>query len=363
MRAFGLVAAALLWLSPRPGLAQPSSTPAAELNAACRAPGRAVDEAGFVRIGGIQQWVVVEGQDCANPVVLIVHGGPGNPNTPFAHTLFGAWTKDFTVVQWDQRGAGKTYGANPPAEGEPLSIERLADDGVEVARYLTQRLGKRKVILMGGSWGSALAVHIAQAQPDLFHAYVGTAQLVSYADDVKASYERTLSLARGAGDAETIGKLEALGPPPWTNPRGFGVLRRATRKYEALKTDPPPADWFKFAAGYDTPAYEAAYEAGEDYSFLQFVGMAGDGMGPRLDLRKLGTRFEMPVFLLQGDEDLVTPPEISRAYFDTLTAPAKLFVRLPRTGHDPNRTMIDGQLEVLESRVRSAAMKTDKSRR
>jgi len=360
MRALGVVVVALLSLAPGMGLAQPAARPpAVELNAACRTPGQAVDEAGFVHIGGIRQWVTIEGQDCANPVVLIVHGGPGNPNTPFAHTLYGPWTKDFTVVQWDQRGAGKTYGANPPVEGEPLTIERLAGDGVEVARYITQRLGKRKVILMGGSWGSALAVYMAQAHPKLFHAYVGTSQLVSYADDIKVGYARTLGLAREAADAEAVAKLEKLSPPPWTDPRGFGALRRVTRKYEALKTDPPPVGWFKPAPGYDTPAYEAAYEAGEDYSYLQFVGRAGDGMGPRLDLRRLGTRFEMPVFLLQGDEDLVTPPEISRAYFDSLTAPAKAFIRLPRTGHDPNRTMIDAQLEVLESRARAAAIGAD----
>lgn len=310
-------------------------------------------------IGGIQQWITIEGQDCANPVVLIVHGGPGNPNTPFARTLFGPWTKDFTVVQWDQRGSGKTYAANQPGENDTLSMGLLAGDGVEVARYITRRLGKRKVILMGGSWGSALAVHMAQAQPDLFHAYVGTAQLVNYSDAVEASYALTLGLARSAADADSTGKLEALGPPPWSNPRSFGILRRITRKYEALKTDPPPAAWRKPLAGYDTPAYEAAYEAGEDYSFLQFVGPAGDGMGPRIDLRTLGTTFEMPVFLLQGDEDLVTPPEISRAYFDSLTAPTKAFIRLPRTGHDPNPTMIDGQLQVLKSRVRDAAMKAD----
>jgi pimeloyl-ACP methyl ester carboxylesterase len=361
MKSFWIAVGTLLSLTPGLAAAQPSPKPAATaLNAACRAPGQAVDEAGLVRIGGIQQWVTVEGQDCANPVVLIVHGGPGNPNTPFAHNLFGSWTKDFTVVQWDQRGAGKTYEASPPAEDQALTIEQLAADGVEVTRYVTQRLGKRKVILMGGSWGSALAVHIAKTRPELFHAYVGTAQLISYADDVKLSYARTLGLARAAGDAETVDKLEKLGPPPWTNPRAFGTLRRATRKYEALKTDPAPAGWLKPATGYDTPAYEAAYEAGEDYSFVQFVGLAGDGMGPRIDLAKLGTRFEMPVYLLQGEEDLVTPPEISRAYFDSLTAPAKAFISLPRTGHDPNRAMIDGQLQVLETRVRAAAIAADK---
>jgi pimeloyl-ACP methyl ester carboxylesterase len=239
MKSFLIAVGTLLSLAPGLATAQPSPKPApTALSAACRAHGQAVDEAGLVRIGGIQQWVTIEGQDCANPVVLIVHGGPGNPNTPFAHNLFGSWAKDFTVVQWDQRGAGKTYEANPPAEDQALTIEQLTGDGVEVARYVTQRLGKRKVILMGGSWGSALAVHIAKARPDLFHAYVGTSQLVSYADDVKLSYARTLGLARAASDAETVDKLEKLGPPPWTNPRAFGTLRRATRKYEALKPIP-----------------------------------------------------------------------------------------------------------------------------
>jgi pimeloyl-ACP methyl ester carboxylesterase len=360
MKEVGIAAAVLLFLAPTMAMGRPTPSPTkVERSAACRTPGHGIDEAGFTRIGGIQQWITIEGRDCSNPAVLIVHGGPGNPNTPFAHSLFGAWTKDFTVVQWDQRGSGKTYGANPPGEGATLSIGQLASDGVEAARYVTQRLGKRKVILMGGSWGSALAVYMAQAQPDLFHAYVGTAQLVSYADDIEAGYARALGLARDASDADSVGKLEKIGPPPWTDPRSFGILRRITRKYEALRTDPPPAGWFKFLPGYDTPAYQATYEAGEDYSYLQFVGRAGDGMGPRIDLRKLGTRFEMPVFLLQGDEDLVTPPEVSRAYFDRLMAPEKAFIRLPRTGHDPNRVMIDAQLQVLESRVRSAAMKAD----
>jgi pimeloyl-ACP methyl ester carboxylesterase len=138
---------------------------AADLNPACRAPGQPVDEAGFVTIGGIPQWVLVQGRDCANPVVLILHGGPGNPNTPFAQTLFGGWAGEFTVVQWDQRGAGKTFGASRPTEDEPLTIEQMTRDGLAVAQHLTQRLGKRKLILMGGSWGSALAVHMLQARP------------------------------------------------------------------------------------------------------------------------------------------------------------------------------------------------------
>lgn len=323
------------------------------------APAQTIKEASLVLIGGIQQWVTAEGQDRTNPILLIVHGGPGNPSTPFAHRLYGGWTKDFTIVQWDQRGAGKTFGANKPSEDEALTLDRLVQDGVEVARYAAARFGKRKVILMGGSWGSALAVSMAQAAPELFHAYVGTSQLVSYRDDTAASYRNTLALARAAGDADATGKLETLGSPPWTDPRASGVLRRLTRKYEAKTTEQAPEGWFSFEIGYNTPDDMAAYEAGEEYSFIQFVGLHGDGMGSKINLAANASRFGMPVYLLQGEDDLVTPAEVSRAYFDRISAPKKQFIALPRTGHDPNPTMVSAQSAVLR-RVRPAAMKADR---
>lgn len=346
------------------GSASPSGEPAAAAAAAAAgvvrhpacgatgqgAPARPVDEAGFVRIGGLKQWVVIEGADCRNPVVLIVHGGPGNPYTPYAHAIFGEWARRFTVVHWDQRGAGKTFGENPQAAEDPLTIERIADDGNEVARYLQRRLGlgERPLILMGGSWGSAVAVHMAMRTPTLYRAYVGSSQLVSWREDLGESYRRTLALAREAKDAPTIAKLESMGPPPWQDPRHFGQLRRATRKYESLTIDPAPSGWWKPAAGYDTPAYERMYTDGEDYSYLAFVGKSGDGMGPGIDLRRLGTSFAMPVFLIQGTEDLVTPLSVSRAWFDELKAPEKAFIPVARTGHDPNGPMLQAQLGVLE---------------
>ena len=126
----------------------------------------------------------------------------------------------------------------------------------------------------------------------------------------------------------------------------------------ALVSEAPPADWFTFGPGYDTPAYEADYTAGEDYSFFAFVGPANDGMGSGIDLRELGMNFAMPVHILQGEEDLVTPAQVSRAYFDDLSAPRKSYESLARTGHDPNRIMIDAQHRAL-MQVRPEAMATD----
>lgn len=322
----------------------------------CDAAQPAVHREGFVTVGGLQQWVTVHGGDCRKPVLLMVHGGPGNPLTPYANapaSPYAAWQQDFTLVLWDQRGAGRTYGrqpVDPDAEEQLLSIEQLAADGVEVARWATRTLGQRQVVLFGGSWSSALSVHMAMRAPELFVAYVGTGQLVG-ADNLPASYAATLALARAAGDAASVAKLEAMGAPPWTNPRHMGQLRRVTRIYEAAASDPAPTAWWQRSPAYDTPAERETYTRGEDFSWLQYVGLRGQGMLSRLDLPALGLRFAMPVFMLQGEADLVTVPAVSRRYFDRLQAPAKHYLLLPRVGHDPNPRMIAAQHRVLVEQV------------
>jgi pimeloyl-ACP methyl ester carboxylesterase len=318
--------------------------------AACK-PGMKISEEGFVPIDGIQQWVTIRGADCANPVVLMVHGGPGNPSTPFAENLYGSWEKDFTLVQWDQRGSGKTFAQNPDTATRSLTMALMAKDGVEVAAYATHRLGKRQVILFGGSWGSALAVNMLKLKPELFSAYQGTSQLVEYRANQSATYTRALELTRAAGDKQAVASLEALGAPPWQNPRAFGIVRRITRRYEAKTTQPAPDTWWNFPPQYDTAAYKAAYTDGEDYSYMQLVGTKGDGMLSRIDLPALGTTFPMPIFIIQGKEDLLTMPSVTKAYFESIKAPTKKYILLDKVGHDPNPLMVDAQLQVLKTQI------------
>ena len=324
------------------------ATPAA---LACPSPQQRVNEQGFVRINGIEQWVSMRGASCANPVILIAHGGPGNPQSLYANGPDAPWQQDFTVVHWDQRGAGMTHGRNPPAEDEKLTVEGLRDDGLAVARHVAARLGKRKLILMGSSWGSVLGVHMAKAQPELFCAYLGTAQFVAHRENI-GGHARLIALARAAGDTGTVDRIEALGPPPWTNPRSFGIERRAMRKYEAMSTDPMPKAWMAPGAPYATPQAQADYEAGEDYSFVQFVGMRGDGMLQTIDLHKLGTEFSLPVYLVQGTQDLLTTPEVTQRYFKSIKAPVKKLVLVPRAGHDPNLPMVEAQGRLLREEIR-----------
>ena len=94
---------------------------------------------GFVLIGGIDQWLTIDGSRCDKPVVLFLHGGPGNPLSPFSRSLYGSWSKDFTIVQWDQRGAGMTFGRNPGTANTTLTMDRMAADGIEVAEEILPR--------------------------------------------------------------------------------------------------------------------------------------------------------------------------------------------------------------------------------
>ncbi|MBW3509453.1 alpha/beta fold hydrolase [Janthinobacterium sp. NKUCC06_STL] len=318
---------------------------------ACASPTQAVREQGYVPINGIAQWITVTGAACGNPVILFIHGGPGNALSPYADAIYAGWERHYTLVQWDQRGAGMTYAKQQPTEDMTLTVEQMRDDGIAVARYIEQHLGQQKVILMGSSWGSILGVHMAKARPDLFHAYIGTAQVVNARDNETGMYREVMALAQAAGDTATVDKLTALGAPPWTDPRNFGILRRFDRKYEGLATDPPPKHWWQPAPFYATPQALADAEAADDYSYIQFIGLRGDGMFAKVDLPALGTRFDLPVFFIMGEADLLTSPVIARTYFDSITAPAKGFTVVKRAGHDPNQAVHDAQWTVLRDKV------------
>ena len=186
-----------------------------------------IDEAKYLQVGGIDQWVTIRGEDRANPVVLVLHGGPGDATNPWGHAGFRAWLKTYTVVQWDQRGAGRTLGRNGRASSAVLTIDRLVQDGVELADALRTSLRKDKIILLGHSWGSVLGVLMAKAKPGLFSAFVGTGQVGDPARGYYVAFDALLAKARASGgDARAVRELEEIGPPPYKDGRGYQVQRR-----------------------------------------------------------------------------------------------------------------------------------------
>lgn len=318
-----------------------------------------IEDGRFVTLGGIEQWVTIKGDRRDLPIVLFLHGGPGNPTSLWSESLYAGWSRSFTLVQWDQRCAGRSYARNLPVEEElslelfyatELTVDRLTRDGIELAEYLIRTLGQERIILTGTSWGSVLGLHMIKARPDLFHAYVGVSQLVSYADGLARGYDRVLALAREQADADAVAELESLGPPPWENPRSFGRFRRVIRRYEAARTS-PAVELEVVDPVYETNDYRAAYAAGEELSFLKFVGLKNDGMAAGIDFLRADPRYDVPIFLIQGEEDLLTVPEVTEAFYERIEAPAKALIRVPAAGHDPNVAMLKAQFDVLADRI------------
>ena len=284
-----------------------------------------IREASYVRIGGIDQWITIRGASRANPVLLIVHGGPGDAQSYFP-SWYEAYERDFTVVQWDQRGAGRTFAVNKTSAPSP---ELVTADGIEVAEYLERHLAKQKIIVLGHSWGSLVAVGMAQRRPELFAACVGTGQVGSFRANLKAQFDFMLSHARAAGDRKKVEQLEAIGTPDPTSADQYFSWWSIRNPYmvesdrawlahmrELLQTDP------KLAAEMEVAG------AGMMFSGRALVQAMLD-----TDLPKTAPRLNLPFIVIQGAEDMMAPTSVAAAYEAVVEAPMKKMILIPNAGH------------------------------
>jgi pimeloyl-ACP methyl ester carboxylesterase len=283
-----------------------------------------IDESGYVRIGGMDQWIQIRGEDRRNPVLLFLHGA-GMSMIPFT-PLFRDWEKHFTVVQWDRRGTGRT---RRRAGRERLTFDLMAQDGVEVAEYLRGRLGADPIILLGHSQGSIVGVMMAQRRPDLFRAYVGTGQITDMPRNEPATYRLAVERARTKANTRALRKLQDLGAPPYPRSQTWIAKQRwsfaTDPELQAWSKQAPrlvltapgltPRDIYLFNAGimsYPQPLYE------ETMSWSAWA---------------YGSRFAIPVYLLHGAADEHTLTSLVREYFAAIEAPAKELILLPGGGH------------------------------
>ena len=311
----------------------------------------------FVTLNGIEQWITIKG-DSTKPVVLFIHGGPGSPLSPYSDAIYGKWEKDFIIVQWDQRGTARTYGLNAPEEltpsylkSNPLTIGQMSSDGIELAKYLIQHLGKQKIIIVGTSWGSALATKMVLKNPELFYAYIGHSQIVNPSASSLSAYEKVYQMAQGAKDQKTLDMLNAIGKPPYDTARSLGKLIQITKKYQQKKSTPAPASWMELSPEYNNEKDSANRSDGDDYSFVNYAGdkrLEIVSISSAINFLKDGLVFKIPVYLIQGEEDIQTPAEINKEYFKKIIAPKKKFILLQKADHGFNQSVVDMQYTIMK---------------
>ncbi|UJR84990.1 alpha/beta fold hydrolase [Sandaracinus amylolyticus] len=285
-----------------------------------------IDFAGFVSLGGIEQWISVRGDDVRNPVLVIVHGGPGAVTSIFTPRL-RAWEQRFTVVQWDQRGAGKTFGRHG-AQGE-LSLARLAEDGIDLALHLRARLGHEKVIVLGSSAGSAIALQMVRRRPELFLAYVGVDQNVGDPDGL--GQRLAIDALRASGNVRGVRELERIGADPsrWSR----DDFDRRNRIVAGARTGGPD-----MITQVTLPAMLSSPQHGwgDLLDVTRGLRFSLDRLHAEVatfDARAGGTRFELPVIVLQGAHDIVTPHALAERFVAEIDAPYKAFATIEGAGH------------------------------
>ncbi len=303
-----------------------------------------------MKLGGVEQWVTIRVADRANPVLLIVHGGPGDAQSALVDT-YAVYEKDFTVVQWDQRGAGRTYARNPDSAPEP---ERVVSDGIELASRLCEHLSKRKIVVLGHSWGTYLAVGMVRRRPELFAAYVGTGQVGSWRANVRTQFDFMLARSRAAGDRTKVELMEAIGAPDPTDAKQYFSWWRMRNPY-MCEAD---AKWFeelrRLAAGMAEEELRA-FGAG-----MELSGRTTLGAMLATELPTTARTFEVPFFVIQGREDMATPTSVAAKYFDVVKAPKKRLVLVDGAGHFALVTHRAEFLAALVRYVRPIAVKGER---
>jgi pimeloyl-ACP methyl ester carboxylesterase len=296
-----------------------------------------IDRLEQVDVGGDRQWISIRGRNRANPVLLVVHGGPGTPTMPLAWAFQNTWEDFFTVVHWEQRGVGKNDAtADRQALLPTLSLAQIVLDGEAVIDYLCHTLGKARVAILGFSWGAIVGARLAERAPGKVSVYAGVGQAVAAAFEPMILAE-TLAAAERAGDEQAVRELRALDLSPGPDGRfplaQVQALRAVARRYDGM--------WYgheSLQVMNDLAALAPEYDERDVAAFQAGAGWIAQGPLAQdlatMDLRTLQA-LQVPVVVLQGRYDLATPHAAAAAWLAALQAPAKALVTFERSAHFP----------------------------
>lgn len=289
-----------------------------------------INEAKYIDVNGAQEWITIRGQNRSNPVILFLHGGPAEANSPFAE-LYLPFEKDYIFVQWDQPGAGMTYikaGDHQPA----LSLDGTATDGIAVAEYVEKELHQTKIILIGQDWGGLVGIRMIEKRPELFTAFVGTGQIVGMAATQQVLYQYALSHATANHDEKMLAALKQVGPAPYPTLEQYGQFEDCCRNPFWPADDVAAINRLRALLVF-SPSLSIG-EAHGWYEALRTDEVKLDEVVNKMaDLRETDTKFSVPVFFIQGENDNVTPTSLVSDYASKIQAPEKNCSVVPGAGH------------------------------
>ena len=294
-----------------------------------------ISERVTVKIGGIPQGMIIQSVDPSNPVLLFLHGGPGMVEFFMEQEYPTGLENHFTMVWWEQRGAGMSF--SPDIPPETMTMAQMISDTVEVADYLRARFGQDRILLLGHSWGAYLGIQVAAAAPERFLAYVGMAQLAHQLRSEVMARDYMIATYRARGDDAMARRLEAapVSMETGTSPEWMRLRDAAMHRLGVGHTH----DMDSVVTGIFLPMWRVrAYTVAEKINIWRgklwsrpffWDNLLRDDLSARL------TELDLPVYFFVGRHDRTASPDLSRAYFDVIKAPVKGFYMFESSAHSP----------------------------
>jgi pimeloyl-ACP methyl ester carboxylesterase len=292
----------------------------------------------YIEIGGIKQGFFIRSENPENPIVLFLHGGPGDPELPFIiyFELSERLEKYFTVCYWDQRGSGMSF--NSLIGPKTMTVEQMIEDTRQLTEYLQQRFGHKKIYLMGHSWGSYLGIKTIEKYPDYYFAYIGIGQVANDLESEKLAYDYMLKHAMETNDNRAVKKLKKIDKDSSDFPQlkyimttrsllmnkyGIGIMRKNCSTISLLKS-------LLFFKGY-TFSEKINFARGSLFSLKHLFDKTVTD-----NLFESSITFQVPIFIMHGKWDYQVSYTLAREWFDKIVAPQKMFFSFDNSAHSPN---------------------------
>jgi pimeloyl-ACP methyl ester carboxylesterase len=313
-------------------------------------PANSISEKVFVAINGIEQGMFIKSKDGRHPVLLYLHGGM--PDYFLTRRYPTGLEESFTVVWWEQRGSGLSNSPDTPPE--TMTVEQFIADTLEVTNYLRQRFGQDKIYLMGHSGGTFIGIQAAARAPQLYHAYIGVAQMSSQLTSEKLAYDYMLGQFKAHGNSTMVRKLEAA-PVTMTGgtPRAYLAIRDTGMHRLGIGTthDMQSVITGIFLLSLTNPEYTfhekinlwlGKFHAGVGYLWENMLAT---------DLVKRVPELDLPVYFLHGIYDYTCSYTLAKSYFEQLKAPVKGFYTFEHSAHSPLFEEPEKTLKILQQDV------------
>lgn len=299
----------------------------------------------MVEINGFKMGMIIKSKNISNPVLLFVHGGPGMPEYFLTEDYFTGLEDYFTVVYWDQRGAGLSYSSN--IDKSTITVDQYIDDTIQVTNYLRERFGQEKIYLMAHSWGTYFGIQAVKKAPQLYNSYIAVGQITNQDESEKRAYQYMLDYYKKSDDKKA---LKTLKENPYSSDG-----------YEAIR------DNFMHRSGIGTTHNMKSVTTGiffaslknREYTLAEKINLwrgklllnRSNQLKIKDDLRDKVTSLDVPTYFFSGIYDYTVNYKMSEEYLMQLEVPVKGFYLFKNSAHSPIFEEPNKVTQIIESDI------------